>query len=269
MKVKALSVFVSLALAAGMAHAGAPKDGTYTARVLGHNAPINVIVTISKGKISDINVTHNLESPGVGKVAVNLLSREIVSKQSVAIDKVSGATLTSFALMQGVRKCLEQAGADMRQFTKRQPKKVSKIAAKSKTEVVIVGGGLTGCECALLMASQGKKVHLAEMRDGLAIDANIRHRPILLAEIDATDIDVALNARALKVTLEGVEVEGPEGARTLAGTTVICAIGQRSRRADVDDLRDAAPFVRIVGDARRPANITTAVYEAWHAAMDV
>ena len=136
-------------------------------------------------------------------------------------------------------------------------------------EVVIVGGGLTGCECALLMASQGKKVHLAEMRDGLAIDANIRHRPILLAEIDATDIDVALNARALKVTLEGVEVEGPEGARTLAGTTVICAIGQRSRRADVDDLRDAAPFVRIVGDARRPANITTAVYEAWHAAMDI
>lgn len=136
-------------------------------------------------------------------------------------------------------------------------------------EVVIVGGGLTGCECALLMASQGKKVHLAEMRDGLAIDANIRHRPILLAEIDATDIDVALNARALKVTLEGVEVEGPEGVRTLAGTTVICAIGQRSRRADVDDLRDAAPFVRIVGDARRPANITTAVYEAWHAAMDI
>ena len=162
MKIKALSVLVSLALAAGMTHAAAPKDGTYTARVLGHNAPINVIVTISKGKISDINVTHNLESPGVGKVAVNLLSREIVSKQSVAVDKVSGATLTSFALMQGVRKCLEQAGADMRQFTKRQAKKVSKIAAKSKTEVVIVGGGGAGLVAAVSALQNGANVTIIE-----------------------------------------------------------------------------------------------------------
>ena len=136
-------------------------------------------------------------------------------------------------------------------------------------EAVIVGGGLTGCECALLLAGKGKTVHLAEMRDGLAIDANIRHRPILLAEIEAAGVDVALNARALSVSATGVEVETPEGTRTLPGETVICAIGQRSRRAAADALLDAAPFVRVVGDARRPANITTAVYEAWHAAFDI
>ena len=37
----------------------------------------------------------------------------------------------------------------------------------------------------------------------------------------------------------------------------------------IEELRDAAPFVRIVGDAVRPANITTAVYEAFHAALDI
>ena len=141
--------------------------------------------------------------------------------------------------------------------------------AETGDEIVIIGGGLTGCECALLLARQGKTVHLAEMRDALAIDANIRNRPILLAELADAGVDEVVNARALSVEADGVVVETPEGERTLLGDTVICAIGQRSRRAAADALLDSAPFVRVVGDAKRPANITTAVYEGWHAAMDV
>lgn len=136
-------------------------------------------------------------------------------------------------------------------------------------EVVIVGGGLTGCECALLMAGKGKKVHLVEMRDGLAIDANIRHRPILLAQIEEAGVDVALNACAQAVTADGVTVAQDGAERLIAGDTVVCAIGQRSRTAAAEALRDAAPFVRIIGDARRPSNITNAVYEGFHAALDI
>ena len=136
-------------------------------------------------------------------------------------------------------------------------------------ELVVIGGGLTGCECALLYARQGKTVHLAEMRDGLAIDANIRQRPILLAELEQAGVDEVLCARAQRVDKDGVVVETPDGERVLTCDTVVCAIGQRSRRAAADVLLDAAPFVRVIGDARRPANITTAVYEAWHAAMDI
>lgn len=136
-------------------------------------------------------------------------------------------------------------------------------------EVVIVGGGLTGCECALLMAGKGKKVHLVEMRGGLAIDANIRHRPILLAQIEEAGVDVALNACAQAVTADGVTVAQDGAERLIAGDTVVCAIGQRSRTAAADALRDAAPFVRIIGDARRPSNITNAVYEGFHAALDI
>lgn len=136
-------------------------------------------------------------------------------------------------------------------------------------EVVIVGGGLTGCECALIMAGKGKKVHLVEMRDGLAIDANIRHRPILLAQIEEAGVDVALNACAQAVTADGVTVAQDGAERLIAGDTVVCAIGQRSRTAAADALRDAAPFVRIIGDAKRPSNITNAVYEGFHAALDI
>lgn len=136
-------------------------------------------------------------------------------------------------------------------------------------EVVIVGGGLTGCECALLMAGKGKKVHLVEMRDGLAIDANIRHRPILLAQIEEAGVDVVLNACAQAVTADGVTVTQDGEERLISGDTVVCAIGQRSRTAAADALRDAAPFVRIIGDAKRPSNITNAVYEGFHAALDI
>ena len=136
-------------------------------------------------------------------------------------------------------------------------------------EVVVIGGGLTGCECALLWARKGKAVHLVEMRDALAIDANIRNRPILLAELADAGVDEVVNARALSVEADGVVVETPDDKRKLSGDTIVCAIGQRSRRAAADELLDAAPFVRVVGDAKRPANINTAVYEAWHAAFDI
>ena len=46
-------------------------------------------------------------------------------------------------------------------------------------------------------------------------------------------------------------------------------MGQRANRDDVDALRQAAPFVREVGDCIRPANITKAMYEGYHAALDV
>ena len=137
-------------------------------------------------------------------------------------------------------------------------------------EVVVLGGGLTGCECAINQVRLGRRAHIVEMRDGLAIDANIRHRPILLAEVERAGIDVNLNARGVRVERGGLAVADGEGKEHLVpGDTVICAIGQRSRSDAADALRDAAPFVRVVGDAVRPSNITTAVYEAYHAAFDI
>lgn len=137
-------------------------------------------------------------------------------------------------------------------------------------EVAIIGGGLTGCECALHLAREGRKVHLIERNSQLAAEANIRHRPILLAELEGEDIDIRTSTGALEVTADGVKVQGPNGdGETIPCQTVISAIGQRPRSAAVDALRDGAPFVRIVGDAVRSANITLAIYEAYHAALDL
>lgn len=142
-------------------------------------------------------------------------------------------------------------------------------AADPGSEVVVIGGGLTGCECALLMAQQGRVAHLVEMGPELAPDANIRNRPILLEQLEAAGVDIHVGTRALAVCAGGVRVADADGAEQVLGGTAICAIGRRSRSAIVDDLRDGAPFVRIIGDAQRPANICLAIYEAYHAALDI
>ncbi len=137
-------------------------------------------------------------------------------------------------------------------------------------EVAVIGGGLTGCECALHLARTGHAVHLIEMRDELAPDANIRHRPILLDELAGEDVEVLCGASAQGIDGAGVHVRTSDGEELVVPCqAVVSAIGQRSRSSVVDALRDGAPFVRIVGDALRPANITLAVYEAYHAALDV
>lgn len=137
-------------------------------------------------------------------------------------------------------------------------------------EVVIIGGGLTGCECALLLAQQGRTVHLVEMGPELAPDANVRNRPILLAELEASGAETLVDARAEAIEPEGVHVRLADGTeRLVPGSATISAIGRRSRSAVVDELRDGAPFVRVIGDAVRPANICLAIYEAYHAALDI
>ena len=141
--------------------------------------------------------------------------------------------------------------------------------ADPEGKVCVIGGGLTGCECALNLANQGKEVSIVEMRDELASDANIRNRPILLAELEGSSVEQYLGMSAARVTPDGVYVMRGEEEQLVECDTVICAIGQRSRTKEVDALRDCAPFVRIVGDALRPANITVAVNEAFHAALDI
>ncbi len=135
--------------------------------------------------------------------------------------------------------------------------------------VVVLGGGLAGCECAVHLGMEGKKVELVEMRDTLAPDCNIRHRPILMRKV-AEFTTAHTEYAGQKITSEGVICKDKDGNEVLVpGKTVVCAVGQRANRADVDALRYCAPFVREIGDCIRPANITKAIYEAYHAALDI
>ncbi|MDH2331182.1 FAD-dependent oxidoreductase [Paenibacillus polymyxa] len=136
--------------------------------------------------------------------------------------------------------------------------------------VVVLGGGLAGCEAAIHLAQEGKTVHLVEMRTELAPDANIRHRPIMLKEIEKNNIQVHLGFKGLSVTQEGVACADQNGEEHFVpGTSVICALGQRPRRNVIDELIDCAPYVAQIGDCVKASTITTAIYQGYHAALDI
>ena len=135
--------------------------------------------------------------------------------------------------------------------------------------VVVFGGGISGVECAIHMGLEGKTVHLVEMRDDVALDSVIRQRPLLMEKLYKL-CTVHTGYKGLEVTEEGIWCETKEGEKVLVpGTTIICALGQRPRWDVVEELRDCAPFVRVIGDANLVGTITKATYQGHHAALDI
>lgn len=151
------------------------KDGTYEAKVIGHNAPMTVTVTIAGGKIASVS-TKNLESFGVGKTALEVKGKEIVSRQSLGIDAMSGATLSSFALVQGVEECLKSAGATEAELDKWTAPAV-KYPSNPITvtgDVAVIGGGGTGLAAAVSALENGAaKVVIIEKLGYLGGSTNV------------------------------------------------------------------------------------------------
>lgn len=85
------------------------QDGTYQAAHDGKDGPVPVTVTVSGGKIASVEVGDNNETPGIGSQAIDALPAAIVAANSADVDAISGATMTSDAIIAGVQECLEQA----------------------------------------------------------------------------------------------------------------------------------------------------------------
>ena len=156
------------------AEGSAVADGTYTASAQAMNDLLEVTVTIADGKIADVVVAPNSETPGIGgqlldktgavadsigKAPVDRLPEEIVANNSTAVDMVTGATITSAVLISLVEDCIKQAGGDPADF--RTPIDYPAYT-DADADVVVVGGGGAGLVAAIAAAQQGKKVIILE-----------------------------------------------------------------------------------------------------------
>jgi fumarate reductase flavoprotein subunit len=138
--------------------------GKYIGEVRGYNAMVMVETEVDADKILSVTVIDHKETLGMGTNAVDIMPQKFVDAQSVAVDVVTGATATSLAIIFSVRSALEQAGADMADFTVKPAPPEPKDAAYD-TDVVVIGGGVAGLTSALQARLNGANVILVEKMD--------------------------------------------------------------------------------------------------------
>ncbi len=174
MKINKISAtFATLALCVYAAGSqAAMKDGTYTEVVTGHNAPMTVSVTIKNNRIASIDTSKNLETIGVGQVALKMLSDKIVKNQSLGVDVVTGATISSFALKSAVGACIEKAGGDLDAWEKNVEKHVT-TPVTYQGDVVVIGGGGSGLAAAISAHQNGARVVVLEKLGILGGSTNV------------------------------------------------------------------------------------------------
>jgi uncharacterized protein with FMN-binding domain len=109
--VAALACAAVAALVVSCARPAASKwnDGAYPGKAEGVHGDIELTVTVEKGKIVKVEVTKQNEAAGVSDVAFERVPKEIIEKQALKVDAVSGASLTSKAIMAAAEDALSKA----------------------------------------------------------------------------------------------------------------------------------------------------------------
>jgi len=138
--------------------------------------------------------------------------------------------------------------------------------------VVVVGGGLIGCETALWLAQEGKTVTIVELMDKLlAVNGPLCHSnsDMLKELIPFNGINVITSARVKGYAGGTITCDTKEGETKIQCDSVVLAVGYDSNRSLYEDIRFDVPQVYLLGDARRVANIMYAIWDAFEVANGI
>lgn len=134
--------------------------------------------------------------------------------------------------------------------------------AKVGKKVVVVGGGLVGCEVAEFLAEKGKEVTVIEMLEQIAIDMEPRSRELLISRLDKLAVKTLVNEKVEAITDEGVAVSHVEqGRKTHKADTVVLAIGARAKEELTEAVRGKVKSIHTIGDCVEARRIFEAIHE--------
>ncbi len=159
------------------------KPGTYTVTAPGAKGDITVEVTFTENEIADVKVLEQTETYGIGwgmdTTPVEVVPAQIVANQSLDVDAITGATLTTNFLVNAVAQAAEEAGCNPDALRVERERAVLEDEVVD-TDVVIVGGGVAGLAAGIEAAENGADVMILE-KQGIVGGATTRSGGKVLA----------------------------------------------------------------------------------------
>jgi len=139
---------------------------------------------------------------------------------------------------------------------------------KAGKKVVIIGGGMVGCELSIHLNRLGRECTVVEMIQHLCVDAQLSERLHVLRFMDEAGVVSHINMKCMEITNKGAKcIDGEGGEIFFEADTVILCTGMRSRDAARDSFAGSAFDVISIGDCRNVGLVRDAVHGALDASI--
>ncbi len=139
-------------------------SGEFTVTTPGHNGEIPMVVRIDNNRIEAIDIDTSGESQGIADVVFTRIPKQIIEGQTLNVNIISGASVTSNGVIDGVAKVIKMAGSNP-DILRKRPKAASALNTQDMeyhTDVVVVGAGGAGLTAAAKVLQEGKSVIVVE-----------------------------------------------------------------------------------------------------------
>ena len=137
-------------------------SGDFTATAKGFGGDVSVTLTLTDGVITGCTAEGKDETEGVGSQAIAKMPGAIAESGSIAVDGVSGATITSTAIKEAAAAALTAAGLNPDDYKTAVENDAAAEDSTVDADVVVVGAGGAGMTAAITAAAEGKSVVILE-----------------------------------------------------------------------------------------------------------
>ena len=137
-------------------------SGDFTGTAKGFGGDVSVTLTLTDGAITGCTAEGKDETEGVGSQAIAKMPGEIAENGSIAVDGVSGATITSTAIKEAAAAALTAAGLNPDDYKTAVENNATAEDSTVEADVVVVGAGGAGMTAAITAAGEGKSVVILE-----------------------------------------------------------------------------------------------------------
>ncbi|MBP5273094.1 MAG: FAD-dependent oxidoreductase [Clostridia bacterium] len=143
--------------------------------------------------------------------------------------------------------------------------------AEAGDNVVIIGGGLTGCEIAYDLALKGKHPAVVEMTEFLvgARGINMANSTMLRELLRFHEVPAYLSSTVDSITDEGVVINTPDGKKTLPADTVIMSVGYSPDKRFAGSVKGKKGRVRLIGDCDTVGSLKTVIIQAYDLVQEI